>query len=146
MAQENKYRDADKNMYSIPQPTMPETCQYVSIGLNDDMSAKEEISITQAYPIWFIGYQRYTGPTLINNSGIALLILCMSVAKLTTGTFPDDLNEYESFSSGPNTDYARTAMMILKPSESVAVEDVCNFSNAELADSLFLFYSRPLMA
>ena len=60
MAQENRYRDADKNMYTIPQPTMPETCRYVSIGLNDDMSAKEEISITQDYPIWFIGYQRYT--------------------------------------------------------------------------------------
>lgn len=146
MAQENRYRDADKNMYTIPQPTMPETWRYVSIGLNDDMSAKEEISITQAYPIWFIGYQRYTGPTLINNSGIALLILCISVAKLTTGSFPDSLNEYESFSGGPNTDYARTAMMILKPSESVAVENVCNFSNGELEDSLFLFYSRPLMA
>lgn len=80
MAQENRYRDADKNMYSIPQPQMPEYYRYTDIGLNSDGSFNSTISITETNPIYFVAWlcgnstSSSDGSNITNNTNIPLLI------------------------------------------------------------------------
>ena len=106
MSQENKYRDADKNLYDLPQPVIPESDEYkyVSIGINSDGTFKTDVTITQTTPIWFISRLSYDESlssdgfiNLINSSGIDLLIMIEVIERFYSSFTPFSLFENDFF-------------------------------------------------
>lgn len=150
MAQENRYRDADKNMYSIPQPQMPEYYRYTDIGLNSDGGFNKAITITETDPIYFVAWlcgnsvSSSDGSAITNNTNIPLLIRIAGIVGINSTQAKSSVYGLDKDTCLLFAESALSGTLFgLKSGETAYLN---NSKNALLhvSDAYGFIYSRPL--
>lgn len=152
MAQENRYRDADKNMYSIPQPQMPEYYRYTDIGLNSDGSFKTSITITESDPIYFVAWLGETtnttdGLEITNNSGTSILMIARSYYTLSKNTINGVIIQDANDARRPLfNDYGGqgTAMFALQDNQTINISESNPCFGSYATQIIGIIHIRPL--
>lgn len=150
MAQENKYRDADKNMYSIPQPQMPEYYRYTDIGLNSNGSFNGTITITETDPIYFVawicgrGTMANDGSAITNNTSIPLLIRIVGIVGTNSTYTASSVYSLEDDTTKLFAESALSGTFFGLKSGETAYLNYSKDALLDVADAYGFVYVRPL--